>query len=78
MGTYPVRCRPLYTLTRLCLPCYCTGAHDRLIVQHPDSYFGYPTALDGSGLVLAVLLFGYPMVLDESGLVPAPLVLGKG
>ena len=47
-------------------------------MQHPNSYSGYPVALDGSGLVLAVLLLGYPVVLDESGLVPAPLVLEKG
>ena len=39
---------------------------------------GYPAALDGSGLVLAVLLFDYLVVLDESGLVPTPLVLRKG
>ena len=45
---------------------------------HLDSCSGYPTALDGSGLVLIVLLLGYPVVLDESGLVPAHLVLGKG
>ena len=47
-------------------------------MQHPDSYSGYLTALDGTRLVLAILLLGYPMVLDESGLVPAPLVLKKG
>ena len=45
---------------------------------HPDFCSGYPEVLEGSGLVLAVLLLGYPTVQDESGLVPAPLVLGKG
>ena len=78
MGTCPVGCRPLYTQTRLCLPYCYTSAHDRLTVRHPDSYSGYPMALDGSGLVLVVLLLGYPVVLDESGLMPVPLVLGKG
>ena len=73
-----MRCQPLCTQTRLCLPYCYTSAHDRSIAWHPDSYFGYPAALDGSGLVLAVLLFDYLVVLDESGLVPAPLVLGKG
>ena len=73
-----MRCWPLCTQTQLRLPCYCTGAHDRLTVRHPDSYSGYPMALDGSGLVLVVLLLGYPVVPDESGMVPAPLVLGKG
>ena len=78
MGTYPVRRRPPCTQTCLYPPYCCTGAHDRLTVQHPDSCSGYPTALDGSGLVLVVLLHGYPVVPDESGLVPTPLVLGKG
>ena len=75
MGTYPMGYRPLCTGTRLCLPCFCTGAHDRLTVRHPDSCSGYPAALDGSGLVLVVLLLGYPMAPEESGLVPASLVL---
>ena len=78
MGNYPVGCWPLCTRTHLCLPYCYTGVHDRPTVQHPDSCSGYPAALDGSGLVLAVLLLGYPVVLDESGLVPVPLVLGKG
>ena len=78
MGTYPMGYRLLYTWTRLCLPYYCTDAHDRPTVRHPDSYSSYPVALDGSGLVLAVLLLGYPAVHDKSGLVPTPLVHGKG
>ena len=78
MGTYPVGYQLLCTQTRLCLPCYCTGAHDRLTMWHPDSCSGYLMALDRSRLVLIVLLLGYAMALDESGLVPAPLVLGKG
>jgi hypothetical protein len=47
-------------------------------VWHPDSCYGCPTALGGSGLALAILLLGYPAVLGESGLVPTPLALGKG
>ena len=78
MGTCPMRCRPLCTRTRLSLPCYYTSAYDRLTVRHPDSCFGYPAALDRSGLVLIVLLLGYLVVQNESGLVPTPLVLGKG
>ena len=78
METCLVGYRPLCTQTLLCIPYCCTGAHDRPIVHHPDSCSGYPTALDGSGLVLVVLLHGYPVVPDESGLVPALLVLEKG
>ena len=78
MGNYLVGYWPLCTWTRLYLPCCCTGAHDRPTARHPDTCSGYPTALDGSGLVLTILLLGYPMVPDESGLVPTPLVLGKG
>ena len=78
MGTYPAGYRTLGTRTRLCLPYYCTSAHDRSTARHPDSCSGYPMALDGSWVVLAVLLLGYPTVQDESGLVPVPLVLEKG
>ena len=78
MGTYSVGCQLLYTWTLPCLPYCCIGAHDRPIVRHPDSCSGYPAVLDGSGLVLTVLLLGCPVVLDKSGLVPMPLVLEKG
>jgi len=78
MGTYSVRCQLLCTWTHLCLPCYCTSAHDRLTMRYLNSCSGYPVALDGSGLVLVFLLFGCPVALDGSGLVPVPLVLGKG
>jgi hypothetical protein len=78
MGTHPVRCWPLCSWTRLCLPYCCTDAHSRLTVRHPNSCYSCPTALGGSGLALAVLLLGYPAVQGESGLVPTPLALGKG
>ena len=78
MGTYPMRCRPLYTQTCLCLPYYYTSALDGLAMRHPDSCSGYLVALDGSGLVPADLLLGYPMGPDESGLELIDLALERG
>ena len=44
-----------YTQTRLFLPCYysVTPDDDRQTMRHSNSYFGYPKALDMSGLVLS-------------------------